>query len=289
MRRAPLPRASGMRSRPAFGLVLGGLALGALTALGPASAAAPQTFVVLLEHGAGTPSRAQPYLDQLLEVVAAQNHWPNATGRYFAERSLALAFIEKEKPAFGILSLDAFLASKQALALKVIGEVVAPKAGGRQYFLVSKQGSPSEACKGQRMTTTFGSDPRFVEQVVARGAFRLSDFELVQARRPLEPLKQVLRGEATCALIDDAQLEATHHIEQGAMLEPVWRSAELPGMAVVSFPRADAAAVQSFERSLGALCVKAKEACSSVGIEAIRPSDEARYRSVLDAYSKSAP
>jgi len=276
------------RSRPALGLALAGLVLGVLTAIGPASAAPPQSFVVLLEHGVGTPSRAQPYLDELLAVVAAQSQWPKASGRYFSERSPALAFVREEKPGFGIISLNAFLALKAELSLSVIGEVVAPKAGGGQYFLVAAQAGTADACKGQRLTTTFGSDPRFVDQVVARGAFRLSDFKLLEARRPLEPLKQVLRGEAVCALIDDAQLEATQHIEGGARLEPVWRSEQLPGMAVVAFPRAEPAAVQSFKRSLGGLCAKAKQACSSVGIQEIGPSDEARYRAVLDAYSKSA-
>ncbi len=283
-----MKRAPSTRSRWAFGLVLAGLVLCVLTALGPASAAAPQTFVVLLEHGAGTPSRAQPYLDELLKVVAEQNHWPNATGRYFSEGAPALDFMQKEKPAFGIISLNAFLALQGSLSLEVIGEVVAPRAGGGQYCLVSKQASAADGCKGQRVSKTFGSDPRFVDQVVARGSFRLSEFNLVEARRPLEPLKQVLRGDAACALVDDAQLEATHHIEHGAELKAVWRSAELPGMAVVAFPLAESAAVQSFKRSLGGLCTQAKEACSSVGIEQLRPSDAARYRALLDAYSRSA-
>lgn len=276
------------RARWGFGVALAGFVLSALAAARPALAAPPRSFVVLLEHGAGTPSRAQPYLDDLLKVVAEQNHWPNATGRYFSDRQPALAFIRKEKPDFGILSLSAFVALKGSLSLSVVGEVVAPKAGGGQYFLVSKHAGSVDGCKGQRVTTTFGADPKFVDQVVARGAFRLADFTLVEARRPLEPLKQVQRGEAECALIDEAQLEATHHIEQGAELKPIWRSVELPGMAVVAFARVDAAAVKSFKQSLGALCAKAKQACSSVGIEKIRPSDEARYRPVLDAYSKSA-
>jgi len=275
--------------RRASWLPLAGLVLGVLTTLRTAFAAAPPAFVVLLEHAVGTPARAQPYLDELLAVVAEQNHWPKASGRYFAERPAALAFIRDEKPAFGILSLNAFLALRASLSLSVIGEVVAPKTGGGQYFLVSTQAGTADACKGQRLTTTYGADPKFVDQVVARGSFRLSEFTLIEARRPLEPLKQVLRGEAACALIDDAQLDASLHIEHGAELQPVWRSAELPGMAVVAFPRAAVAMVQSFKQSLGGLCAQAKQACSSVGIEELRPSTEARYRAVLDAYSKSAP
>jgi hypothetical protein len=266
------------------------LALGAFCASLSLAAAAPpkpaRSFVVLREYGAGTAGRAQPYLDELLRVVAEQNHWPKASGRYFAERGAALAFIRDEKPDFGILSLSALLALKQTLSPSVIGEVTSPQAGGRQYFLVSKQAQALEGCVHRRLATTFASDARFIERVVAAGAFQLADFTLVAAQRPLEPLKQVIRDEADCALIDDAQLAATGHIEGGGEVRAVWRSVELPGMAVVAFQRTDVAAVKAFKQSLAGLCSKAKQACSSVGIEFIRPSDEDRYRAALARYSK---
>ena len=192
---------------------------------------------MLREYGAGTASRAQPYLDELLRAVAEQNHWPKASGRYFSERASALAFVREQKPDFGILSLPAYLALKDTLSPSVIGEVTAAQAGGKQYFLVSKQAQAVAGCVGKRLATTFASDAKFVDRVVADGAFQLADFKLVAAQRPLEPLKQVIRDEADCALIDDAQLAAAAHIEQGGELHTVWRSAELPGMAVVAFPR----------------------------------------------------
>lgn len=252
------------------------------------AAAAPSahSFVVLREYGVGTASRAQPYLDDLLRVVAEQNHWPKATGRYFSERAAALTFIREEKPDFGILSLPAYLALKDSLALSVIGEVSSPQAGGRQYFLVSKQAQALAGCVGHRLTTTFAADAKFVDHVVADGAFKLSDFTLVAAQRPLEPLKQVVRDEADCALIDDAQLAAAAHIEHGSELKTAWHSAELPGMAVVAFPRSEAGAVKGFKQSLAGLCAKAKQACASVGIDVIRPSSDERYRPLLAHYSK---
>jgi len=252
-----------------------------------APAAAAHSFVVLREYGVGTASRAQPYLDELLRAVAEQNHWPKATGRYFSERDSALSFIRDEKPEFGILSLPAYLALKETTAPTVIGEVSAPQAGGRRYFLVSKQAQALEGCLGHRLATTFAADVKFVERVVAEGAFRLSDFTLVAAQRPLEPLKQVLRDEADCALIDDAQLAAASHIERGGELKTAWRSAALPGMAVVAFPRSDASATKSFKQSLTSLCVKAKQACASVGIDLIQPSSDDRYRALVARYSKT--
>ncbi len=263
------------------------LGIALLMSVRPSPAAPPRAFVVLFEHGIAAPSRAQPYVDELLAALAQQNQWPKPLGRYFSERTPALDFIQKERPSFGMLSLGAFLALKGSLGLTVVGEVVAPKAGGRQYFLVSKRASALEGCKQHPLSSLFSADAKFVERVVAAGAFRLADFSLVEARRPLEPLKQVLRGEAECALIDDAQLEATRHIEQGGELKTIWRSAELPGMPVVAFSGADPGAVTSFKQSLGALCTKAKQACTNVGIEQLRSSDAARYKALTDAYAKA--
>jgi len=262
------------------------LAGAVLSVAAKAPAAEPHSFIVLREYGVGAASRAQPYLDELLRVVAEQNHWAKATGKYFSERSSALAFVREEKPDFGILSLPAYLALKETLSPSVIGEVLAPQAGGRRYFLVSKQARALEGCVGHRLATTFAPDAKFVDRVVAGGAFKLADFTLVSAQRPLEPLKQVIREEADCALIDDAQLAATGHIEHGSELHSAWRSAELPGMAVVAFPRAEAAAVKSLKQSLPSLCAKAKQACQSVGIDLIQASSDERYRALLAQYSK---
>jgi hypothetical protein len=257
-----------------------------LLSAGAPPAGSARSFVVLREYGAGSATRAQPYLEELLRVVAEQNHWAKASGRYFSERSAALAFFREQKPDFGILSLSAYLALDETLSPSVIGEVAAPQAGGRQYFLVSKQTQAVEGCVRRRLATTFAPDARFIDRVVAGGAFRLADFTLVAAQRPLEPLKQVIRDEADCALIDDAQLAATGHIERGGEIRTVWRSVELPGMAVVAFPRTDSAAVKTLKQSLADLCAKAKQACASVGIDLIRPSSDERYRAALAQYSK---
>ncbi|HEX2674716.1 MAG TPA: hypothetical protein VHM25_27760 [Polyangiaceae bacterium] len=282
-----MTRWNGRKSAAPGALALVSTALGALLSVAAAAPAkTAHSFVVLREYGVGTPSRAQPYLDELLRVVAEQNHWPNATGRYFSERDSALTFIRDEKPDFGILSLPAYLALKASVAPSVIGEVSAAQAGGRQYFLVSKQAQALQGCTGHRLATTFAGDAKFVERVVAEGAFRLADFTLVDAKRPLEPLKQVIRDEADCALIDDAQLAAATHIERGSELKTAWRSAALPGMAVIAFPRSDATATKAFKQSLTGLCVKAKQACASVGIDLIQPSSDERYRELVARYSK---
>src|SRR6478735_2900064 len=152
------PRAN-LRAGHAWGLPwLISCALLSVAAAPPA--ASGHSFVVLREFGVGTASRAQPYLDELLRAVAEQNHWPKATGRYFSERAPALDFVREQKPDFGILSLAAYLALKETLSPSVIGEVTAPQAGGKRYFLVSKQAQALDACVGHRLATTFAADAK---------------------------------------------------------------------------------------------------------------------------------
>src|SRR4029434_171121 len=59
-------------------------------------------IVVVREHGVGSQTLAQPYLDRFAALAAALNGWGGAAGRYFTSRDVATAFIEGEKPHYGI-------------------------------------------------------------------------------------------------------------------------------------------------------------------------------------------
>ena len=90
--------------------------------------------------------------------------------------------------------------------MEVLGRVASTLAGGEQYFIVSKTARDLAGCKGHKLASDHFDDARFVERVVARREFTLADFQLVKNQRPLQSLRQVLSGEADCALLDDAQL-----------------------------------------------------------------------------------
>jgi hypothetical protein len=255
--------------------------------LGVARAAGPIRVLVLQEHGPGTASQAQPLLDSLLQVVAKLNDWPSVQGEFTTRRPAALQYIKEKNPEFAILSLESFLALRKDQALQVVGQVRASTTGGQRYFLVSKAGSALSDCVGKSVASDHLGNRRFIEQVVARGAFKLSDFTLQETRRPVQTLKEVIRDKAVCALIDDAQLASLEHVEGGKQLKAVWKSDPLPGMPVVAFKKATDEQTAQFKASLPKLCQgKNAEVCKKVGIQALKAAGEADYQRAVSAYGR---
>jgi hypothetical protein len=243
--------------------------------------------LVLKEHGVGGASLAQGYLDRFITLAAQQYGWADAHGQYQTTRAGAEAYIRDEKPRFGILSLAAFLAFRQKYQLEVVGTAVVSRAGGQQYFLISKDAADAKGCFGKTMATDHADDPRFIERVVSGRAFVLGDFQLVVTQRPLQAIKKVLTGEAVCALVDDAQMTELPHIEGAEGIRSVWESAKFPSMTLVAFGTTPAAERKKFKEGLSRLCDgEGKTACAEVGIMALNAADAGSYKAVLDAYGK---
>lgn len=253
----------------------------------PANAGDSVGVLVLKEHGVGSAAQAQPFLDKFVAAAAKQNGWAAAKGQYHTTRNAGEAWIQAEKPHYGILSLGAFLGLKAKYNLEVIGQAVVARGGGQQYFLVSKTAGDLAGCKGKRLASDHADDAKFVDTVVSGGKFKLADFTLVATTRPLQTLKKVAADEADCALIDDAQLAEVGKMEGTAGIKQVWAGDKLPGMAVVAFPDAPAAERKAFQASLGKLCEgDGKQACDEVGLTSLKSAGGADYAAVVTAYGK---
>jgi len=244
------------------------------------------TILVLKEHGVGSPTLAQPYVDRFTALTAQRNGWATARGQYLNSRSAVGPFVEAHVPHYGMLSLAAFLALRETYRLEVIGRVASTLAGGAQYLVVSRTARDLTGCKGRKLASDHTDDPRFVERVVARRQFRLAEFQVLHNRRPLQSIRQVLSGEADCALIDDAQLAELEHLEGAGDVRVVWKSQPLPPMAVVAFPSAPAAEREAFQASLRGLCGKeaAQTACKEVGIRSLDAAGPRDYAEVVSLY-----
>jgi hypothetical protein len=254
-----------------------------------ADAAAGDTvgILVLKEHGVGSAAQAQPYVDKFVASAAKQSGWADAKGAYHTNRGNAEKFVAAEKPHFGILSLGAFLAMKGPQNLEVIGQVSVSRAGGQQYHLISKTASDLGGCKGQKVASDHADDPKFIDKVVAKGAFKLGEFSLVTTTRPIQTIKKVASGDAVCALVDDAQLSELGKLDGAAGIKSVWSSDKLPPMVVVAFPSAPAGERKAFQSALGKLCDgDGKRTCAEVGILGMKSASSSDYASVVAAYDK---
>jgi hypothetical protein len=244
-------------------------------------------ILVVKEHGVGSPTAVQPYLDRFVAIAAERNGWGDAKGQYYNNRSAAEAFIQMHHPHYGIFSLPAFLALQAQYKLEVIGQVAVSLAGGRQYYLISKTAADLAGCKGRVVASDHADDARFIERVVAGRNFTLADFTVGETQRPLQTIKKVINGEAVCALVDDAQLAELPHLEGADGLHAVWKSEELPPMVVSAFPAASADERERFQENLAKLCEEdARSACAEVGIVSLKAATARAYAAVIAAYGQ---
>lgn len=260
--------------------------IAALAVVPTAADAGDQVNVLILEeHGVGSSSTAQEYVDKLIAHVATQNGWSSAAGKYLTSRSLAKQWIGANDPHYGIMSLAAFLDLRGNSKLEVIGSATVSGGGGRQYFVVSASEGTLAGCKGKTLGTDHGDDVRFIDKVVGRSDFSLSDFSVEDTRRPMKTVKAAARGEVACALIDDAQKASLAKVEGGAGLSVVWSSRELPPMAVVAFPAAPSAEKKAFEAKLSKVCSgDGASACKEVGLRSLSAASDADYAAVIADY-----
>lgn len=272
-----------VRRSTAAVLLAGALAGSALAAPPPARVG----ILVLVEHGVGGAALAQGYLDRFIALAARQYGWTESSGQYQTTRAGAEAYIRDEKPRFAILSLGAFLAFRQKYGLEVLGNVAVSRAGGQQYFLISKTAADFADCRGQTLATDHADDPRFIERVVSGKQFVLGDFKLVETQRPLQAIKKVLAGEVVCALVDDQQMAELPHIQGAEGIRSVWESAKLPPMTMVAFGTTPPAERKKFKEGLARLCDgEGKSACAEVGIVTMNAADASSYNGVIAAYGK---
>ena len=263
---------------PAFAALSASLLFASVAVAAPEAPAEPADpaeggvdVLVLRVGGTGSASSAQRYIDDLMNVAAKVNGWPSAQGKYFTSKKLAENWIRTQKPHYGILSFSAYLGMRKAHDLSLLGKVDATAAGGQQYFIISVNQHDLAGCKGKTLGTNI-DDAKFVDKVVAGDAFDLSDFEVVDTKRPVKTVKSVLRGETECALIDDAQILAMSKLEGAEALHTVWFSPTLPSLVVTKFGEAPDAEAKTFAKNLDKLCTgEGQEACQAAGIKELAP------------------
>lgn len=272
-------------SRPLAYAALATLMLAPVVAPAVASAGDTVNILILKEHGVGSASSAQEYVDKLVAHVATQNEWASAAGKYLTSRSMAKSWISSNNPHYGIMSLPGFLDLRGQHKLEVIGTAEVRGGGGRQYYVVSNSEASLAGCKGKTLGTDHGDDVHFIDSVVGKSDFHLADFQVVDTRRPMKTVNAAARGEVACALIDDAQKSSLAKAEGGDAVAILWSSKELPPMAVVAFPSAPAAEKKTMKSNLSKVCSgDGADACKEVGLRSLAGASESVYASVISDY-----
>jgi ABC-type phosphate/phosphonate transport system substrate-binding protein len=275
------------------GVVLLALSLWA----GPAFAG-PRDFMIYAPGMGGSSTAAQPFLQTFFREIEKALSWParSANGEYFEDPKAATDYIEKQKPGFAMLSPGLFLELACAKSgapeplLSVVGVTAATSSG--KYHLVAK--SPAiktvDDLKGKHVTSNHLQNRVFVSRVIFAGKVDAEKFfQLKETNSPIKPFKDVDRGEAEAALIDDAQLAHMKELPFGRDLHVVFSSEAVPPFPVVAFPKVvKPAEREAMKKALLGMCGQGGggEVCKSLQITRFEALDAAAYKSAQKLYCK---
>lgn len=271
------------------------LALGLLAS--PLAHAGARDFVVYAPGLGGSADQAKPYLDTFFRELEKSLGWPTggASGEFLEDAKAAETYIAEKHPGFGMIAPSMYL---ELACKKEPVEPIATLVGLREtgaagrFHLVAKDPALKDlkSVEGKRLASNHLENQRFVSRVVFDGAIDITKyFQLRTASSPLKPLKEVDRGEADVALIDDAQLAHMKSLPFGQSLHVLFSSEPLPPFPVVAFTKAVKPAERDKVRdALLGFCATPSggTVCKSLQITKFEPVDASTFRAAVTHYCK---
>jgi hypothetical protein len=262
----------------------------ALVLLGGNAFAQSHNFVVELGHVGGDEQAAQPYIDQFMRYAEQAMHWPasSARGRFVTKQPEAVAYIDQEKPVFGILDPEVFLDLHKKYELTALASVQIKDHQINHLSVVVKNPAYKSLAdlKGKKIVSNHLGNAKYLSRVAfgSAGLDFAKDFTLEPTASPLKGLKAVRDGAADATIVDDGQLAKLKEFDPG--LRAIDKSPQLPPTAVVSFGNQSDAG--NFTKMLMKMCTDAKGAdvCKNLFIEKFTPPDRAAYDAAIRKYEK---
>jgi ABC-type phosphate/phosphonate transport system substrate-binding protein len=257
--------------------------------------AGPKDFVVYVPEMGGDSQVAKPYLEQFLGELEKRMGWiQKAGGQYFVDRKAAEDYISgKDHPAFGMLTPALYLdlACKKE-PMELVARVLLKEGNNAgKYHVVVKSDSPYKALdglKGKRLSSNHLQNARFISNVIFAGRLDAEkQFQLQPTPSPIKPFKQVDRGEADAALIDDAQLANMKKLPFGQSLRVIYSSESVPAYPVVAFTKVTKPADREAMRKVVlSLCQQKSQVCDFLQITKFETIDANAYRVAQEQYCK---
>jgi len=210
-------------------------------------------FAVIQPGQPGSSEEARPVMDALAVYIQQKTeaHAP-IRGSYFNEVDPALDFLHNRRPAWGIVRLGFY--SRQAETFGMV-PVAATRPGGHDKdkwrLVVSKDGPDDwKGLKGKVLGNMLFEKDAAACLLFGTPADRLS-FDLQGTFQPLRSVRDVIRGKAAGAVLDQTQYDAIQAMPLANEIKVVHASAELPASPVVWFGPPDAKAQKLVNVLLG--------------------------------------
>lgn len=206
----------------------------------PLAAAAPTDFAIYTLRLGGEAEAAQPYIDRMAAEIEALAGWPkgSAHGRFLTSRKEVLAYLEAQKPGFGILEPWLYFELRQSHKLDLLVQIESADLNSPRLHVVVKDAALKSLADlaGKKLWTHLADAPTYLGSVVLDGKQAIqSHAQLKQVGSAIKAARAVLRGEADAAVLDDEQLAMAQKLDGGAALRTIYSSPAQPAVVVVAF------------------------------------------------------
>ena len=180
-------------------------------------------------------------------------------------------------------------ANHKALGMKVIAKVEVSGRSQEVYSIVAKKGGVSAVAglAGKKVSGVVVNDERFVVNVLLDRKLAMGSMTLVPQKRPLKSLRDVARGEADAAVVDQSVVDSMKDLPEAADLIVIHTAKAVPAPAIVVMGSGvdDAAALG---KALVGMCSRpdGAELCKTLTLTAIKGATDKDYKDLLDRYGR---
>ena len=279
---APLPHQTEDTMRPIHSRLL--LLLSACLFLTTAPQASAQAMAICHEGGPGSTKQAAKAVETFLRhTEATAGLGANSlSGEYHTKRGACDAYLKSGAPALVVLDLATHLRKASAMGLKPIAHL--GRADAVTWHIVVREGSHSDLASlaGKTVLTTAPQDEAFIQNIVF--AQKGPKLALTPSRRALKALRDVGRGKADAALVDQDAVKHMGELELPHKLVSIYASEGLPGLTMSATSESDL--VSKVKGALGKLCEgEGRKLCKNFKVQRFQSANQKRFKALLKRYA----
>ena len=239
-------------------------ALACVMLLVTSTANAKTTHLLLcFPGGPGSTEQAQPIVDEFIGHLAALAGLSDVSGTYINNMRNCKAAMKAEAGASVIMvPLSVYLGERANWKLSAVATLQNKETAG-SYHIVAQPGTTLEALKSQVVQSGLKESDGFLSKVAFKGQVDVgSAFTFERTRSARKAVKNVVKGKASAAILNDVQFNALKSSPKYSKLVSILAGPSLPGAIVADVGGSNT----SLSAALMRICQEKKDACNKMRI-----------------------
>ncbi|MGB0592282.1 MAG: PhnD/SsuA/transferrin family substrate-binding protein [Myxococcota bacterium] len=257
--------------------------LSCLAALVLSSPAHAEALVICHDGGPGSTKQAAKAVETFLRhtEVTAGLKTNSLTGEYHTTARGCDAYIRDNAPSLVVLDLATHLRKAASLKLAPIGHLGAPDSVSWHVVVRDETHADLKSLSGKTVLTTTPDDTTFITAIALAG--KGNDLTFKRSRRALKALRNVGRGKAEAAMVDQDAVAHMGELDLPHTLKSIYSSEGLPALTMSA--TTSNSTVTKVAGALSKLCDgPGQKLCKTFKVKRFQAADKARLKALQGRY-----